>query len=97
MMRLVECQRKKHSSRVGLARSDFEKHARMESVENVQSFSCRFATAALVGTNSKPEVKSVDANVTFNDVATESELLAREVARHSRIRTGVQGLATINT
>ena len=87
--------KKKHGSRVGLARSDFEKHARMKSVENVQSCSCIFASVTLMITNSKPEVKRVDASVTFNVVATESELLAREVARRSRIRTGVQGLATI--
>ena len=89
--------KKKHSSRVGLARSDFEKHARMNSVENVQSCSCIFASVTLMITNSKPEVKSVDASVTFNVVATESKLLAREVVRHSRICTGVQDLATIKT
>ena len=89
--------KKKHSSRVGLARSDFEKHARLKSVENVQSVSCRFASVTLMITNSKPEVKSVDASVTFNVVATESKLLAREVVRHSRICTGVQDLATIKT
>ena len=89
--------KKKHSSRVGLARSDFEKHARMKSVENVQYFSCIFASVTLMITNSKPEVKSVDASVTFNVVATESKLLAREVVRHSRICTGVQDLATIKT
>ena len=88
---------KKNSSLVGLARSDFETHARMKSVENAQSFSCRFASVTLMNTNSKPEVKSVDASVTVNVVATESKLLAREVVRHSRICTGVQDLATIKT
>ena len=82
---------------MGLARSDFEKHTRMKSVENVQSFSCRFACVTLMNTNSKPEVKSVDASVTFNDVATESKLIAREVVRHSRICAGVQDLAKIKT
>ena len=88
---------KKCSSRVGMARSNLENHARGKVDEFLQCFSCNFEGMKRMLATPQPEVKSVDAVVTFDAATLGTQRLAREVVQHSRMCTVMQERARTKT
>ena len=81
---------------MGLARRNFENHERDKTVKIIQGFSFEFEDAKMMMAHLVPGMKTLDADHTFDDAASEKAILAWEVLQKSRMCTGTLTAARKN-